>query len=88
VGKYALFKSGVSFSCKKHGDARLDIHTHGTNNTLDAVRAVYGTGASRHLLPLQVPPPLPARSSFRRRNTGYSLPARLYWGYMGQVRPY
>ena len=57
VGKYALFRSEVSFTCKKHGDARLDLQTHGRGGAVDAVRAVYGTAAARHLLPLQVRSP-------------------------------
>jgi DNA mismatch repair ATPase MutL len=57
VGKYALFKSDVSFTCKKHGETRLDLQTHGRGGAADAVRAVYGTATARHLIPLQVRSP-------------------------------
>ncbi|KAL0034722.1 hypothetical protein WJX77_003881 [Trebouxia sp. C0004] len=53
VGRYAVYKSGVAFSCKRQGEARADIHTLAGASRLDNIRAVYGPAVARCLLPFK-----------------------------------
>jgi DNA mismatch repair protein MLH1 len=54
VGRYAVFKTGISFTCKKHGDNRTDIRTAVLNSRVDNVRAVYGAAVANNLLPMNL----------------------------------
>ncbi|KAK3270650.1 DNA mismatch repair protein [Cymbomonas tetramitiformis] len=54
VGRYALLKTGVSFSCKKHSDKRLDVHTLCSNSRLDNIRAIFGPSVAKQLLPFEM----------------------------------
>ena len=54
ISKYAIHKIGVSFSCKKHGENRADLHTLASESRSDAVRSVYGSNVARELIPLTI----------------------------------
>ncbi|KAL3693116.1 hypothetical protein R1sor_006767 [Riccia sorocarpa] len=50
ISRYAVHKIGTSFSCKKHGDTRADVHTMVTNSRVDAIKSVYGATVARDLI--------------------------------------
>eukprot|EP00249_Psilotum_nudum_P013294 c24267_g1_i1 orf=344-2536(-) len=50
ISRFAIHKIGVSFSCKKHGENRADIHTMASSSRTDAIRSVYGPGIARELI--------------------------------------
>eukprot|EP00899_Mesostigma_viride_P028828 jgi/Mesvir1/912/Mv17473-RA.2 len=50
MGRYAVFKNGVSFSCKKQGESGADIHTSACKSHLDSIRQVYGNQVARNLI--------------------------------------
>ncbi|EFJ45006.1 hypothetical protein VOLCADRAFT_94705 [Volvox carteri f. nagariensis] len=54
VGRYAVYSTGVAFSCRRQGDSRPDISTTATGSRVDAVRSVYGVEVARELLSLKV----------------------------------
>eukprot|EP00898_Chlorokybus_atmophyticus_P001568 jgi/Chlat1/2411/Chrsp17S02666 len=53
VGKYAIYNTHVSFSCKKHGETRSDIHTQAQGTRLDAIRSIYGPSVAKELIPIK-----------------------------------
>ncbi|GIL50895.1 hypothetical protein Vafri_6861 [Volvox africanus] len=53
VGRYAVYSTGVAFSCRRQGDARPDISTTAAGSRVDAVRSVYGADVARELIPLK-----------------------------------
>jgi DNA mismatch repair protein MLH1 len=65
VSRYAVHKIHASFSCKKHGDNRADIHTVASPSHTDAIRAVYGPGVARELISLSVSDDDPSRATFK-----------------------
>lgn len=65
VSRYAIHKVGVSFSCKKHGDSRADVHTVGSSSRTDTIRAVYGPGVARELIAISASDDSPAGSTFK-----------------------
>jgi DNA mismatch repair protein MLH1 len=65
VSRYAVHKICASFSCKKHGDNRADIHTVASPSHTDAIRAVYGPGVARELISLSVSDDDPSRATFK-----------------------
>ncbi|KAJ7232999.1 hypothetical protein O6H91_Y453400 [Diphasiastrum complanatum] len=65
ISRYAIQKIGVSFSCKKHGDSRTDIHTDSTSSRTDAIRAVYGPGVARELVSVTASDDDPSHSIFK-----------------------
>ncbi|BBN11049.1 DNA mismatch repair protein MLH1 [Marchantia polymorpha subsp. ruderalis] len=50
ISRYAIHRTGASFSCKKHGDSRADVYTVVSSSRLDAIRSVYGPGVARDLI--------------------------------------
>lgn len=64
VSKFSIHKIGVSFSCKKHGDSRADVHTMGLVTRMDAVRAVYGPGVARELIEVSASEDDPLQAEF------------------------
>ena len=42
VGRYAVFSNGTSFSVKRQGEARPDLHTNAGASQLDAIRCASG----------------------------------------------
>eukprot|EP00897_Mesotaenium_endlicherianum_P005513 jgi/Mesen1/4990/ME000248S04271 len=52
VTRFAAHRTDVSFSCKKHGETRADIHTVAGAARVDAIKAVYGPSVGRDLIPV------------------------------------
>ena len=50
ISWYVIHKINVSFSCKKHGDNKADIHTIGLGSRIDAIRSIYGPAVARELV--------------------------------------
>lgn len=65
IGRYAIHKINVSFSCKKHGDSRADIHTTGVGSRTDAIRSVYGPAVARELVEITASDNDPSHSVFK-----------------------
>ncbi|KAJ7964617.1 DNA mismatch repair protein MLH1 [Quillaja saponaria] len=42
LSRFAVHHKNVSFSCRKHGATRADVHTVATTSRLNAIRSVYG----------------------------------------------
>ncbi|KAF2739070.1 DNA mismatch repair protein mutL [Polyplosphaeria fusca] len=54
VGRYAVHCSGVSFSCRKHGDAAgSGISVAATANTVDRIRQIHGSAVANELVKLK-----------------------------------
>ncbi|KAI3434419.1 hypothetical protein D9Q98_002497 [Chlorella vulgaris] len=54
MGRYAVYKAGVSMSCKRQGEARSDLHTLAGASRLDNIRAVFGAAVAKNVLPLEL----------------------------------
>eukprot|EP01018_Ginkgo_biloba_P023797 Gb_27061 [translate_table: standard] len=65
ISRYAIQKINVSFSCKKYGDSRVDVHTTGLGSRIDAIRSVYGLGVARELVEITASDNEPSRSIFK-----------------------
>ncbi|CAH1756915.1 8270_t:CDS:10 [Entrophospora sp. SA101] len=49
VNRYAIHKSGISFTCRKQGSNQADLSTLLSSTTLDNIRQIYGGTASELL---------------------------------------
>ncbi|KAF1876531.1 hypothetical protein Lal_00021245 [Lupinus albus] len=65
VSRFAIHHNNVSFSCRKHGATRADVHTVVTPSTLDAIRSVYGVSVARNLIKLEASDNDPSSSVFK-----------------------
>ncbi|PRW20651.1 DNA mismatch repair Mlh1 isoform X1 [Chlorella sorokiniana] len=54
MARYAVYKAGVSMSCKRQGEARSDLHTLPGASRLDNIRAVFGAAVSKHVVPFEL----------------------------------
>ncbi|GAA0151335.1 DNA metabolism protein [Lithospermum erythrorhizon] len=50
LSRFAIHHKNVSFSCRKHGAARADVHSTAASSRLDAIRSVYGVTVARNLM--------------------------------------
>ncbi|KAH7063339.1 hypothetical protein B0J12DRAFT_758620 [Macrophomina phaseolina] len=50
VGRYAVHCTGVSFSCKKHGDSSLGISVPANATVVDRIRQVQGSSVANELI--------------------------------------
>jgi DNA mismatch repair protein MLH1 len=50
VGRYAVHCSGVSFSCKKHGDSTSGLSVPVSAGTVDRIRQVHGSTVANELI--------------------------------------
>jgi DNA mismatch repair protein MLH1 len=50
VGRYAVHCSGVSFSCKKHGDSSSGLSVPVSAGTVDRIRQVHGSAVANELV--------------------------------------
>ncbi|KAI0022638.1 histidine kinase-like ATPase [Xylariomycetidae sp. FL0641] len=50
VGRYAIHCHGVSFSCKKHGDAGTSITVQSQASKIDRIRQIYGGSVANELI--------------------------------------
>ncbi|PHT88228.1 DNA mismatch repair protein MLH1 [Capsicum annuum] len=64
ISRFAVHHTHVSFSCRKHGAGRADIHTLATSSRLDAIRSVYGVSVARNLMKIEVSDTGPLNSVF------------------------
>lgn len=53
LSRFAIHYMNVSFSCRKHGASRPDVHSLATSSRLDAVRSVYGVSVARNLMKIE-----------------------------------
>ncbi|KGN45878.2 DNA mismatch repair protein MLH1 isoform X2 [Cucumis sativus] len=54
LSRFAIHHINISFSCRKHGAARADVHSVGPTSRLDAIRTVYGASVARNLMKIEV----------------------------------
>ncbi|KAF8459597.1 hypothetical protein BGX38DRAFT_1264506 [Terfezia claveryi] len=54
VGRYAVHCEGVSFSCKKHGDADMGVSTTSSTSIIGRIRNIHGSTVANELLSLEV----------------------------------
>jgi len=54
VTRYSIHRSGISFTCKKHGESAADLHTVVGATTLDNLRTIYSPTLARELLPVSL----------------------------------
>ncbi|XP_004499581.1 DNA mismatch repair protein MLH1 [Cicer arietinum] len=64
VSRFAIHHINVSFSCRKHGAVKADVHTVATSSRLDAIRTVYGVSAARNLVKVEASDNDPSSSLF------------------------
>lgn len=50
IGRYAVHRSGVAFSCRKHGDSGASISTPATASTVDRIRQIHGSAVTNELV--------------------------------------
>ncbi|KAI7838887.1 hypothetical protein COHA_007352 [Chlorella ohadii] len=54
MARYAVYKAGVSMTCKRQGEARSDLHTLPGASRLDNIRAVFGATISKNVVPFEL----------------------------------
>ncbi|XP_007020138.2 PREDICTED: DNA mismatch repair protein MLH1 isoform X1 [Theobroma cacao] len=64
LSRFAIHHIDVSFSCRKHGAARADVHSVATSSRLDAIRSVYGLSVARNLIKIEASDNDPSSSVF------------------------
>ncbi|XP_045821475.1 DNA mismatch repair protein MLH1 isoform X1 [Trifolium pratense] len=67
VSRFAIHHTNVSFSCRKHGAVKADIHTVATSSRLDAIRTVYGVSAAHNLIEVEASDDDPSSSLFEMK---------------------
>ncbi|KAG1331194.1 putative DDT domain-containing protein [Cocos nucifera] len=65
ISRFAVHNISVSFSCRKHGANRADVHTVAACSRLDAIRTVYGVSVARDLMEITASDDNPVRSIFK-----------------------
>ncbi|OVA20942.1 DNA mismatch repair protein [Macleaya cordata] len=65
ICRFAVHHINVSFSCRKHGAARADVHTVATSSRLDAIRSIYGVSVARDLMEVTASDNDPSSSVFK-----------------------
>ncbi|CAI9115041.1 OLC1v1015875C1 [Oldenlandia corymbosa var. corymbosa] len=65
LSRFAIHHINVSFSCRKHGAARADVHSVATSSRLDAIRCVYGVSVARNLMTIEASDNDPSSSVFK-----------------------
>ncbi|KAA8538700.1 hypothetical protein F0562_028319 [Nyssa sinensis] len=64
LSRFAIHHINVSFSCRKHGATRADVHSVATASRLDAIKSVYGVSVTRNLMKIEVSDDDPSTSVF------------------------
>ncbi|KAL2657985.1 hypothetical protein AAZV13_04G210900 [Glycine max] len=64
VSRFAIHHINVSFSCRKHGAVRADVHTVAMSSRLDAIKSVYGVSVARNLIEIEASDNDPSTSVF------------------------
>lgn len=65
LSRFAIHHTHVSFSCRKHGAARADVHSVGTASRIDAIRSVYGVSVAQNLMKIEASDDDPSSSVFK-----------------------
>ncbi|KAF2083469.1 DNA mismatch repair protein Mlh1 [Saccharata proteae CBS 121410] len=53
VGRYSVHCTGVSFSCKKHGDSSMGVSVPANASTVDRIRQVHGSAVANELIQIK-----------------------------------
>ncbi|KAL5776365.1 hypothetical protein ACOSP7_009291 [Xanthoceras sorbifolium] len=64
LSRFAIHHMNVSFSCRKHGASRTDVHSIATSSRLDSIRTVYGVSVARNLIKIEASDNDPSTSVF------------------------
>ncbi|KAJ6696870.1 hypothetical protein OIU85_003247 [Salix viminalis] len=64
LSRFAIHHINVSFSCRKHGASRADVHSVTTSSRLDSIRSVYGVSVALNLMKIEIPDSDPSSSVF------------------------
>ncbi|KAL3845674.1 hypothetical protein ACJIZ3_003077 [Penstemon smallii] len=64
ICRFAIHHMSVSFSCRKHGAGRADVHSVATSSRLDAIRSVYGLSVAQNLMKIEASDSDPSSSIF------------------------
>ncbi|KAK9162100.1 hypothetical protein Syun_003002 [Stephania yunnanensis] len=76
ISRFAVHHTNISFSCKKHGAARADVHSVATSSKLDAIKSIYGVSVARDLMEVAASGEDPSSSFFKMQglisNSNYS----------------
>ncbi|CAH2070826.1 unnamed protein product [Thlaspi arvense] len=54
LSRMAIHHNNVSFSCRKHGAVKADVHSVVSSSRLDSIRAVYGVSVAKNLIKVEV----------------------------------
>ncbi|XP_073285917.1 DNA mismatch repair protein MLH1 isoform X2 [Primulina huaijiensis] len=65
ICRFAIHHKSVSFSCRKHGATRADVHSVATSSRLDAIRSVYGLSVAQQLMIIEASDDDPSSSIFK-----------------------
>ncbi|XP_024027068.1 DNA mismatch repair protein MLH1 [Morus notabilis] len=65
LSRFAIHHTHVSFSCRKHGAARADVHSVGVPSRIDAIRSVYGVSVAQNLMNIEASDDDPSSSIFK-----------------------
>lgn len=63
--RFAIHHTNVSFSCRKHGASRADVHSVATSSRLDAIKSVLGVSVARNLMKIKSSDNDPSSSVFK-----------------------
>ncbi|KAE8733459.1 DNA mismatch repair protein MLH1 [Hibiscus syriacus] len=64
LSRFAIYHIDVSFSCRKHGAARADVHSVATTSRLNAIKSVYGLSVAQNLIKIEAADNDPSSSVF------------------------
>ncbi|TYJ01232.1 hypothetical protein E1A91_A13G139100v1 [Gossypium mustelinum] len=64
LSRFAIHHIDVSFSCRKHGATRADVHSVATPSRLNAIRSVYGLSVAQNLIKIEASDNDPSSSVF------------------------
>ncbi|KAL8125140.1 DNA mismatch repair protein MLH1 [Apium graveolens] len=53
LSRFAIHYINVSFSCRKHGAPRADVHSVASSSKIDAIRSVYGVSVAQNLIAIE-----------------------------------
>ncbi|KAK3008636.1 hypothetical protein RJ639_013445, partial [Escallonia herrerae] len=65
LSRFAVHHTSVSFSCRKHGAARADVHSVPVSSRIDAIRSVYGVSVACNLITIEASDDDPSSSVFQ-----------------------
>ncbi|KAK3004984.1 hypothetical protein RJ639_017902 [Escallonia herrerae] len=65
LSRFAVHHTSVSFSCRKHGAARADVHSVPVSSRIDAIRSVYGVSVACNLMTIEASDDDPSSSVFQ-----------------------